>query len=87
MKVGDLYWVELPAKKDHEQKGYRPVIVVVIHQDVSLTTVIPLTSSEKAKPYKNTMIILPDDENNLVKPSVALIFQMLAVDNKMLKKR
>lgn len=61
MGVGDIYLVDLPRRKGHEQRGLRPVIIVVIHSDVSMSTIVPLTTSHKAKAYQNTIEILPDN--------------------------
>ena len=54
MARGDIVTVELPAalgQGGHEQAGQRPAIVVqtdVMHQNLSTTMVVPLTSNLKA---------------------------------------
>lgn len=87
MEVGDIYFVELPTKKGREQHGYRPSILVVTHADVTLSIIIPLTTTETAKKFNNTIEIKPDKENNLDKTSIALVFQLTTVDNNLLKKK
>ncbi len=87
MQVGDIYLVDLPQKGGHEQEGRRPVIIVVINTDVPMSMVIPLTTSDRAKSFEKTMMINPDDNNNLSQPSIALIFQMLAIDNRRFQNR
>ncbi len=87
MEVGEIYWVDLPQRSGHEQQGRRPVIVVIVNTDVPISTVVPLTTSNKAGSFEKTMIIAPDENNNLSKTSIALIFQMLAIDNRFFQNR
>ncbi len=87
MEVGDIYLVDLPVKKGHEQQGFRPSILVVTHADVSLSIIVPLTTTETAKKFNNTIEITPDSENNLDKTSIALVFQLTTIDNSLLKKK
>ena len=67
MEVGDIYLVELSSKKGREQQGYRPAILVVTHTDVTLSMIVPLTTTSTAKKFNNTIEIKPDKENHLAK--------------------
>ena len=87
MEVGDIYLVELPTKKGREQQGYRPAILVVTHIDVSLSMIVPLTTTKTANRFNNTIEVNPDKDNKLNKTSIALLFQLTTIDNKLLKKK
>ena len=87
MTVGELRWVELPARGGHAQAGRRPAIVV--QQTATLPTVllIPLTSQQDALRFTATVLVEPDKHNGLRQPSIALIFQLTAVDKKFIGDR
>ncbi|MBI3800263.1 MAG: type II toxin-antitoxin system PemK/MazF family toxin [Deltaproteobacteria bacterium] len=90
MDVGEIYTVEVPSTNGHEQAGTRPAIVVQAPQfENRLPTVliIPLTSRLTAQAFPGTFTIHPDTENNLTMPSVALVFQLRAIDKRRLKRR
>lgn len=83
MKPGDIHWIEFTAGGGHEQTGRRPAIVL---QDDAYTgispllIVVPLTGATSAIRFPGTLLLVPDASNNLRKPSVALVFQIRAVD-------
>lgn len=87
MNVGELRWVELPARGGRAQAGKRPA--VVFQQTASLPTVllIPLTSQQDALRFAGTVLVEPDEHNGLRRPSVALVFQLTAVDQKFIGPR
>jgi mRNA-degrading endonuclease toxin of MazEF toxin-antitoxin module len=87
MEIGDIYLVELSSKKGREQQRYRPAILVVTHTDVTLSMIVPLTTTSTAKKFNNTIEIKPDKDNHLAKISIALLFQLTTVYNKLLKKK
>ena len=62
----------------HEQAGLRPGIVLSVQNGVVVT--IPLTANTTALRFLATFAIDPDKQNGLTAPSVALVFQMRAVD-------
>ena len=88
MKAGDIYWVELPASSGHEQVGRRPAIIL---QDdsyaggVPLVIVIPLTGAASAARFAGALTVEPDDINGLRQTSVALVFQVRAVDRRIVR--
>lgn len=49
--------------------------------------VVPLTSKQKASDFPFTFVIEPDQLNNLDSISVALVFQLRAIDKKRLKNK
>ena len=88
MKPGDIYWVEIPAANGHEQAGLRPAIVLqsaTLTPKLSTIQIVPLTSRVKARKFPATLLISPDSTNNLPARSVALIFQLRAIDRRRLK--
>jgi len=88
MKVGDIYVVHIPDAAGREQMGKRPAIIVQ-EKEYNLPTVfiVPLTSKIKALDFSGTMLIKPDDKNHLDKESVAMAFQLRAIDRKRLHKK
>jgi len=90
MKPGDIHWVEIPAANGHEQSGLRPAIILQSeHITRKLTTVqiVPLTSRMKARRFPLTLVIEPDTFNRLSARSIALVFQLRAIDRRRLKSR
>ena len=89
MQAGDIYLIEIPASGGHEQSGLRPAIIVQEKALEKLPTVliVPLTSKQKAADFPFTFIIEPDQMNNLNAVSVALIFQLRAIDKKRVKNK
>jgi mRNA interferase MazF len=90
MEIGDIYTVEIPASDGHEQAGTRPAIVVQDPQyEVQLSTVliVPLTSRLAAQAFPGTFLIRPTSRNGLSVPSVALVFQLRAIDKRRLKRK
>ena len=90
MDVGEIYSVEIPSSNGHEQAGTRPAIVIQAPQfENRLPTVliVPLTSRLTAQTFPGTLTIQPDAENNLTMTSVALVFQLRAIDKRRLKRK
>ena len=81
MSQGDIVWVELPANKGRAQSGRRPAVIL---QDTSLSlptvVVAPLSSQLAALRFPATVLLEPDAANGLRVSSVALVFQVRAVD-------
>ncbi len=89
MQKGDIYIVEIPVSGGHEQAGLRPAIIVQAAGLEGLPTVliVPITSKQRAAEFPFTFIIEPDEFNNLDVISVALVFQLRAIDKKRLKNK
>jgi len=89
MDVGDIYTVEIPSSDGHEQAGTRPAIIVQAPQfESQLPTMLiaPLTSQLAAQAFPGTFLIHPDSENGLTMTSVALVFQLRAIDKRRLRR-
>ena len=89
MQAGDIYLVEIPPSGGHEQAGLRPAVIAQTIASEKLPTVliVHLTSKQKAADFPFTFIIEPDRLNNLDVISVALVFQLRAIDRKRLKSK
>lgn len=90
MDIGDIYTIDIPPTNGHEQAGNRPAIIFQSPQfEKQLPTVliVPLTSQLAAQTFPGTFLIHPDSENGLTKDSVALVFQLRAIDKKRLKRK
>jgi mRNA interferase MazF len=83
MARGDVLLVSLPDSDKREEKGNRPAIAV--QTDIAnspMLIVIPVTSSLGALRFPFVVKIEPSEQNGLNLPSVAMIFQMRAIDRK-----
>ena len=89
MQEGDIYFVEFPFSKGHEQAGLRPAIIVqaIDFEELPTVLIVPLTSKIKASNFPFTFKIEPDNLNNLNVTSVVLIFQLRAIDQRRLKNK
>lgn len=89
MQAGDIYLVEIPQSGGHEQAGLRPAVIVQTIASEKLPTIliVPLTSKQKAADFYFTFTIEPDRLNNLDTVSVALIFQLRAIDKRRVKNK
>lgn len=86
--IGDIYTVEIPPSDGDEQQGSRTAIVVQASQfenQVPTVLTVPLTSQLAAQAFPGTFLIHPDSENGLTITSVALVFQLCAIDKRGLK--
>lgn len=90
MQRGEIWKVDLPFTPGHAQAGTRPAVIV---QDdpflVSLPTilVVPFTSSRGAARFPGTVLVQPDGQNGLTVASIALVFQMRALDKRYFQQR
>jgi len=86
MKKGEIWIVEFPALNGHEQAGTRPVIIMA-DTEANISIIIPFTSNIQALRFPHTIEIEPSKENGLSSKSVALVFQIRAIDKKRMKKK
>jgi mRNA interferase MazF len=85
MKNGAVWLVDLTDAKGHEQRGMRPAIVVGGAN--GLVLVVPLTSNPSSARFSHTLPISPDSHNGLDADSVALVFQIVALDRERFRHR
>ena len=87
MKKGEIWVVEFPTSNEgHEQAGSRPVIVLA-DTEANISIIIPFTSNLQALRFPFTAEVKPSSSNGLSITSVALAFQIRAVDKKRMKKK
>lgn len=70
----------------HEQSGMRPA-VVFSEVVANVVMVVPLTSNTRVLRFAHTVEISPNSSNNLAIPSIAMVFQLRALDLKKLEKK
>jgi mRNA interferase MazF len=90
MDVGDICIVEIPSSDGHEQAGARPAIVVQAPQfenQLPTVLIVPLTSQLAAQSFPATFTIHPTPQNGLTTLSIALVFQLRAIDRRRLKRK
>ena len=86
MKIGEIWLTEIPSSGGHEQYGFRPVIIIQTTK-TNVITIIPLTTNEKSGRFPFTLEIIPSKKNNLIKKSIALVFQLRGIDKNKLKRK
>jgi mRNA interferase MazF len=83
MKRGDVWRVNLPSARGHTQAGIRPAVIVQEDQaTAALPTVliVPFTGTQAATRFQGTVPVQPDGKNGMTVPSIALVFQLTAID-------
>ncbi|MAG39356.1 hypothetical protein CMI41_00090 [Candidatus Pacearchaeota archaeon] len=83
---GEIYLVDIPSNQGREQEGLRPV-VLLSNINAGIVSVVPFTLNFHALKYSYTLKVESSKENGLRKDSVALIFQLRAIDMKKLKSK
>lgn len=77
MNVGEVWRVNLVDTTGHEQAGTRPAIIVAMHSQAQLCTVVPMTGTLRyLSMFPHTLRIPCSSLNGLTIDSVALIFQI-----------
>jgi mRNA interferase MazF len=83
MKRSEVWRVTLPYVPGHIQAGIRPAVIVQEDQATALlptVLIVPFTSTKNATRFPGTVLVRPDGQNGLTVPSVALVFQLAAID-------
>jgi mRNA interferase MazF len=90
---GDIVFVDLPFPADQqgrEQTGRRPAIIFCDEAKCTqnpMLIVIPITSQSAASRFAFTLKINPSLINGLTQQSIALVFQIRAIDRSRIKNR
>lgn len=85
IRQGEIWWVRIPFTGGHEQAGERPALVVQNNDAIAaLPTVIivPFSSVLATLRFPGTILVQPTPQNGLIRPSVALVFQVRALDKR-----
>ena len=85
MQRGEVWRVRLPFSPGHRQAGERPAVIV--QDDAFIATLptvllVPFTGTQAAARFPATLLVQPDAQNGLAVPSVALVFQLSALDKR-----
>ena len=84
MNLGDICWMTPPPAGGRVQQGRRPGIIWqngVAFPSLPTILMIPLTSQQAALRFGACHLLQPTARNGLSVPSVALVFQLAAVDS------
>ena len=84
MKKSEIWLVELPSADGREQIGTRPALVLK-ETEVNIAIIVPLTSNLQALRFPHTFKVNPSKKNGLNAVSVAMVFQIRAIDKKRLR--
>jgi mRNA interferase MazF len=90
VNVGDIHPVQLPPANGHEQRGRRPAVTLQDDQyagGLPVVLLIPLTTARRTMRFAGTVLIRPTAENGLSQVSVALVFQLWAIDRRRVQER
>ncbi|HLD42144.1 MAG TPA: type II toxin-antitoxin system PemK/MazF family toxin [archaeon] len=86
MEKGEIWIISLADSSGHEQVGTRPAIIISDTQS-PMSIVVPVTSNLQALRFQHTLALEPANSNGLKEESVALVFQIRAVDKSRLQKK
>jgi mRNA interferase MazF len=86
MNKSEVWNVEIPATNGHEQTGLRPAVVLA-QAEAGIVIIVPFTSNLQALKYPHTVEVSCSKVNGLSVDSVALVFQLRAIDGKRLKSK
>ncbi|MFA5294980.1 MAG: type II toxin-antitoxin system PemK/MazF family toxin [Methanoregulaceae archaeon] len=78
MKRGEIWLVDLTDARGHEQGGERPALIM--GQANGLVVVVPFTTNLRTIRFSHTVSVSPSPHNGLDRESVALVFQIVALD-------
>ena len=85
MRKCEVWFVDLPEGKGHEQKGMRPAIIMGRANTAIIA--VPLTSNTDRATFSFTLPIEPTPKNGLREDSIALVFQLSSLDEGRFKKK
>jgi mRNA interferase MazF len=85
MRRGEVWHVRLPPASGPAQSGDRPALVVqhdAFTAALPTALVVPFTGNLAAARFAGTLRVDPDGANGLTVPSIAMVFQLRAVDQR-----
>ena len=87
---GAIHWIGFPAVNGREQAGRRPAVILsdeAAGASLPVVLVVPVTGSLASSRFAGTVVIDATPDNGLSARSVALVFQMRAVDRRRIEER
>lgn len=85
MEKGEIRIVELPEADGREQYGTRPALIMADTDD-DIAILILFTTNVRALKFPNTLNVDASNRNGLNEQSVALTFQLRAIDEKRIQR-
>lgn len=88
MKQGELWYADLDPAKGSEQAGLRPVVIIsgnLLNTYLNIIICCPLTT--KIKNYKGNLILEPNKENGISRPSEVLTFHIRSISKERIVRR
>ncbi len=85
MRKGEVWQVSIPFAPGHAQAGERPAVILTegaLVPALPTILVVPFTGSRGTVRFPGTVLVQPDGQNGLTVPSVALVFQLRALDKR-----
>lgn len=83
MRRSEVWRVHLPSVPGHTQAGVRPAVIVQedwVTAALPTVLIVPFTGTIASLRFPGTLLVQPDAQNGLTLPSVALVFQLTAID-------
>jgi mRNA interferase MazF len=87
---GEVWQVDLPITPGHAQVGERPALIVQADPFIATlptVSIVPFTGTRSAARFPATVLVQPAGQNGLTVPSIALVFQMRALDKRYFRHR
>lgn len=75
--------MRIPFAPGRAQAGDRPALIVqndALIASLPTVLIVPFTSTVAAARFQGSVVVSPDGQNGLTLPSVALAFQLRAID-------
>jgi mRNA interferase MazF len=85
MQKGDVWQVRIPFAPGHAQTGEQPAVIItdgIFIPGLPTVFIVPFTSARGSMRFAGTTLVQPDGQNGLTMPSVALVFQLRALDKR-----
>jgi mRNA interferase MazF len=85
MRKGEIWQVDIPFTPGHAQAGVRPAVVMEDDSYIPalpVLLIVPFTGSQSTARFPGTVLVQADGQNGLTVSSVALVFQMRALDKR-----
>jgi len=79
--VGEVRWIDLPARGGRAQAGRRPAIIMQSISSFPTSLIVLLTSQLDTLRFAGAALVEADARNEMRCASVALVCQLTAVDN------
>jgi len=75
---GEIWLVDLSDAKGHEQRGTRPALIMGSANGLVIT--VPFTTNPNTLRFSHTFSVTPTALNGLDRESIAMIFQIVALE-------